>query len=122
MLVDYRQKGHEVELVGRGVEAGVDSYELKVTLKSGAVRRVFLDAATFLERKQVGQVSLSPDRKVAVEIRYGDYREVRGLHLPFAVDEERDAMGQTFAFYTDGIELDAPLDDALFRVPADASK
>ena len=122
MLVDYRQKGHAVELAGRRVEAGVDSYELKVTLKSGAVRHVFLDAASFLERKQVGQISLAPDRKVAVEIRYGDYREVGGLRLPFAVDEERDAMGQTFAFYTDAIELDVALEDALFRLPPDAAR
>jgi hypothetical protein len=118
MLVDYRQKGHTVEYAGRGTEAGVAVHKLNVTLKSGAVRQVLLDAQTMLERKQIGQVTLPPDRRVAVTVLFHDYRDVGGLKFPFAIDEDRDAMGQTFAFYVNEIELDVPLDDAMFRAPA----
>ena len=44
-LVDWKAKGHKVELVGRAALPGGTAYELKVTLKSGVVRRVFVDAA-----------------------------------------------------------------------------
>jgi hypothetical protein len=36
-LVDYKAKGHAVEYVGRERAGGIDTYKLKVTLKSGAV-------------------------------------------------------------------------------------
>jgi hypothetical protein len=119
MLVDHREKGHHIALAGRGVEAGVEVHRLEVTLKSGAVRHVLLDAQTYLERKQIGQLTLAPDlRKVGATLLFSDYREVGGLKFPFAIDDEREAMGQTFPIYVDRIELDTPLDDALFVPPA----
>lgn len=117
LLVDHRQKGHSVTYGGRGVDAGVDVHTLLVRLKSGAERRVLLDAATLLERKHIGQVTLPPERVVAATLLFHDYRDVDGLKFPFAIDEDRDAMGQTFAFYVDDIDLNVPLDAALFRAP-----
>jgi hypothetical protein len=118
MLVNSRAKGHRVTLAGRDVEGGLPVYRLEVTLRSGAVRHVLLDAATYLERKQVGQLTLPPDlRKVGATLLFGDYRDVGGLKFPFAIDDEREAMGQTYAIYVNSIELDPPLDDALFSVP-----
>lgn len=118
MLVDYQAKGHTVVYEGRGTEAGVDVHKLRVTLGSGAIRHVLLDARTMLERKHIGHVTLAPDRKVATTILFHDYREVGGLKFPFAIDEDRDAMGQTYAFYVERIDLDVPVDDAIFHPPA----
>ena len=61
-LVDYGQKGHSVELEGRATEAGIEVYRLNLHLKSGARRRILLDAATLLERKHIGTITLPPDR------------------------------------------------------------
>jgi hypothetical protein len=122
MLVNHVAKGHRVVLVGRGTEGGVPVHRLEVTLRSGAVRQVLLDATTFLERKQIGQLTLPPDlRKVGATLLFTDYRDVGGLKFPFAIDDEREAMGQTYPIYVRAIDLDAPLDDALFRAPPGAS-
>jgi hypothetical protein len=119
MLVNHRAKGHRVTLEGRGFEGGVAVYRLEVTLESGAVRTVLLDAESYLERKQIGQLTLPPDlRKVSATLLFSDYRDVGGLKFPFAIDDEREAMGQTYAIYVERIELDTPLDDSLFRPPA----
>ena len=118
MLVDAPAKGHTIALVGRTSDAGVDVYHLKVTLKSGAVRDVLIDAKTMLERKHIGHVTLPPDRKVATTWLFSDFRDVGGLQFPFAIDEDRDAMGQMFAIYVERIELDVPIDDAIFTPPA----
>jgi hypothetical protein len=116
-LVDYKAKGHTVEYVGREKAGGVDTYKLKVTLKSGAVRYVYLDAATFLERKQEGTMTL-PDGKVPVILTFGDWRDVEGVKFPFAIDEERVSFPpQTFAIYTERIELNPPVDEAMFKMP-----
>ena len=45
-LVDWKAKGHAVELVGTETLPGGPAHELKVTLKSGVVRRIWVDAAS----------------------------------------------------------------------------
>jgi len=117
-LVDYRDKGHAIALEGKARVAGADAYKLKVTMKSGAVRYVYLDAATLLERRHETTIELAPGRRVATTIDYSDWREVSGVKFPFAVEEERDAPGQTFVHYTKRIEVNVPLDDAMFRMPS----
>jgi hypothetical protein len=116
-LVDYRDKGHRVEYVGRERTGGVDTFKLKVTLKSGTVRHVYLDAATYLERKQEGTITL-PQGKVPLILTFSDWREVEGVKFPFAIDEERVSFPpQTFAIYTERVEINPPVDDAMFAMP-----
>jgi hypothetical protein len=116
-LVDYRDKGHTVTYAGRETTGGVDCHKISVTLKSGHVRQVFLDARTFLERKEVGTVTLPQVGKVEQVLVFSDYREVDGLMFPFAIDEERAAAGATYAIYTQTIELNPPVDDTIFKMP-----
>ena len=40
-LVDYRRKGHKVELLGKEKVEGVDAYKLKLTLKGGEVKYIY---------------------------------------------------------------------------------
>ena len=68
------------------------------------MRHVYLDATTYLERKQEGTMTL-PDGKVPVILTFGDWRDVEGVKFPFAIDEERVSFPpQTFAIYTERIE------------------
>jgi hypothetical protein len=117
-LVDYREKGHAIALEGKQKLGPTDVYKLKVTMKSGAERVVYLDAATFLERRHEGTIELGPNRRVKTTIDYGDWREVGGVKFPFAIEEDRDAPGQTFVHYTKRIEVNVPMDEALFRMPS----
>ena len=47
-LVDWKAKGHEVELVGTEALARGPAHHLKLTMRSGAVRHVWVDAASGL--------------------------------------------------------------------------
>ena len=51
-LVDYKSKGHQVELLGKEKVEGTDAYKLKVTLKNGDVQTIYIDADSFLEIKE----------------------------------------------------------------------
>jgi hypothetical protein len=117
-LVEYRDKGHAIALEGKQRIGQIDTYKLKVTMKSGAVRYVYLDAVTHLERRHEATIELAPNRRVATTINYSDWREVGGVRFPFAIEEERDAPGQTFVHYTNRIEVNVPMDDTLFRMPS----
>ena len=117
-LVDHKAKGHTVEYLGRQRAGGIDTHKLKVTLKSGAVRHVYLDATTYLERKQEGTITL-PDGKVPVILTFGEWRDVDGVKFPFAIDEERVSFPpQTFAIYTERIEVNPHVDDGMFAMPS----
>jgi hypothetical protein len=117
-LVNYRAKGHAVEYLGRERAGGIDTHKLKVTLKSGTVRFVYLDATTYLERRQEGTMTLPQAGKVPVILTFSDWRDVEGVKFPFAIDEERNSFPpQTFAIYTERIELNPPVDDGVFAMP-----
>ena len=48
-LVDYKAKGHQVELAGKETVDGAETWKLKLTPKGGDAQYVFLDASSFLE-------------------------------------------------------------------------
>lgn len=127
LLVDWKQKGHTVTFEGRSKVGTADAYKLKVTTKSGAVRDVYLDAATLLEAQVVGRMRLPQMDPRTKDFRYNDttlvfsdYRDVNGVKFPFSIDEERTGGGitQSFAIYTEKVELNVPIEDALFAPPA----
>jgi hypothetical protein len=126
LLVDWKEKGHTVSFEGREKLGTADAYKLRVTTRGGAVREVFLDAGTYLEAQMVGKARLPQVDPRTKDYRFNDttlvfsdYREVNGVKFPFAVDEERTGgpITQSFAAYTDKIEVNLPLDDALFAPP-----
>ena len=52
LLVDWKDKGHTVELAGRETLPGADAFKLVVKTKNGATRTIYLDASTYLERRR----------------------------------------------------------------------
>jgi outer membrane lipoprotein-sorting protein len=129
LLVDWKEKGHTVTLEGQEKVGTRDTYKLKLTTKGGTSRDVYLDAETFLEAQIVGKVRLPQMDPRTKEFRFNDtilvfsdWREVNGVKFPFSVDEERTGgpITQSFAIYTQKIEVNVPMEDALFAPPAGA--
>lgn len=120
LLVDWKEKGHVVALEGKEPLTGGEAYKLKVTTKGGAVRYVYLDAATYLERRQTGTIVLPNNRRENTTLDFSNYKAVDGIQFPFNIDEDRSGpqITQSFATYTEKIELNVPMDDALFATPA----
>jgi hypothetical protein len=119
LLVDWQQKGHAVTLEGREPMPGGDAYKLKVTLKSGLERMIYLDAKTFLERRHTGTLNLPGGRQFDVIISFDNWREVEGVKFPFDITEERTGKEPvvTLVTYTEKVELNLPIDDGLFATP-----
>ena len=85
-LVDYAAKGTRIESDGIEKVEGRDTYKLKLTLKSGDVTHVWVDAQTFLETKFEGQPRRLDGIYHPVEVYYRDYRNVNGLEIPFVLE------------------------------------
>jgi len=117
-LMDYKKKGNTVELVGKEKTAGKDSYHLKVTLKNGGVRHLYLDAGSFLGLRTVTKTTMR-GTEVEIESILGDYKEVDGLMFPFSIEQHpagNQGPGQKITFKK--IEPNVPVEDAIFKMPA----
>lgn len=119
-LVDYKTKGHTVELIGKEELEGTPVYKLKLTLKKGDVREIYLDADTALELK-VSSKRKTPGGEIDVDQFLGNYKPVNGLMFAFAIDTK--VKGQTVnQIVIDKIETDVPIEDPLFKMPAKAAE
>jgi outer membrane lipoprotein-sorting protein len=85
-MVDYAAKGTRVELDGMEKVEDRDTYKLELTLKSGDVTHVWVDAKTFLEAKMEGQPRRLDGTDHPVEVYFRDYRQVSGLMIPFVLE------------------------------------
>jgi outer membrane lipoprotein-sorting protein len=117
-LMDYKQKGNTIELIGKEKVEGTDAYHLKITLKNGDVRNLFLDADTFLAIKMAVKIT-TRGSEFELEIAIGDYKEVEGIKFPFSIEQHAvggQGPGQKVTF--NKIEINVPLDDSQFKMPA----
>jgi outer membrane lipoprotein-sorting protein len=118
LLVDYARKGTRVELAGTEQVEKKKTYKLKLTLKNGQQRFVWIDASTFLEAKVSGQPRKLDGRPHAVEIYSRDYRTVDGLKIPFVLETVVQGVKQTHRMVVRSVTVNPPLDDALFTRPS----
>src|SRR5262249_43643703 len=114
-LVDYKQKGNLVELVGREKVDGADAYHLRITLKSGGVRNLYLDANTWLAIKSDITTRMQ-GAEVQIETRLGDYKEVAGMMFPFSIEQHAVGTPNPSQKITlQKVEINVPVDDAIFK-------
>jgi outer membrane lipoprotein-sorting protein len=110
-LVNYKEKGYELELVGIETVGARKAYHLKLTSKEHRVQHIYLDAETNLEIKIVGDSQMGP-----VENELSNYREIQGLKLPFTMKTV--SAGSILSTTTvDSVELNPQIDNAIFNMP-----
>ena len=115
-LIDYKKKGHKVELIGKEDMEGTEVYNLKVTLKDGYVVNYYFDTKSFLELKSVAKTSFQ-GQDMEGETFYSDYKEVAGILFSHSVEMKLDGeTSQQVVF--EGIELNIDVEDDFFKMPA----
>jgi hypothetical protein len=110
-LVNYKEKGNTVELVGKEKVDKKDAFHLKVTSKEGQVTDEWVDAQTYLISKikvdmggQQGEISMS------------DYKEVDGVKFPNTMDIS--SPQGVITFVTNKIVVNGAIDETAFKRPA----
>jgi hypothetical protein len=117
-LVDYKEKGHTLELVGPDKVGEADAWRMKLALKNGTVRDVYLDASTFLEIQTVSKRRIRGDL-VEAESRLEDYREVGGILFPHLIRSGARGRPERQSLTVEKIEINPVLEDERFRIPAE---
>jgi len=116
-LIDYKEKGSKAELMGHDSVEGTDCYKIKLTLKNGDIRTYYLDTDSYLELKLETQTMIRGAQQES-ETFYGDYNQVEGIYFPFALESGRKGDTDRVKYTIEKVELNVPLEDKLFTMPA----
>ena len=120
-MIDWKEKGSQVEYMGTEDVDGTQAHKLKVTRKNGDVNYVYLDPEHFLEIRIVSQRQ-EHGAQVETETDLSDYEKVNGVFIPFSIEAAPKGASDKQKIIVEKAEANLPLDDTQFKMPATASK
>lgn len=110
-LLDYKTKGYVVEFIGNETMDDKPVFHLRVSRKTLPPQDLYLDGVTYLETK----MSTTIPGSGVMEVKFGDYRTVDGLTMPYSMQSYAASM-MVSEMKIDKIEFNVKLDDALFKI------
>ena len=120
-LVDWREKGHRVEYLGTEDIDGTLAHKLRITRKDGDFEYDWLDPDTMLEIRVERHAFIRGAEQVT-QSDLSDYEQVAGVWMPFASDSGAKGRPRTSHWRVERVEVNVPVDDALFHFPAPGVK
>ncbi len=115
-LLDADAKGTHVAIDGIDAVRGRPAYRLKLTLKSGLSRQVWVDAETFYDVKIDGMRRIG-DRNWPVETYFGDFRKVGKVWVPYESETAINGVHTMEHSHLAQVRFNVPLADSLFKLP-----
>jgi len=116
-LVNYASKGTRIKLEGMEAVEGHNAYKLKLTMKGGAERRVWIDATSFLELKIDGDPRKMDGKLHNVAIYCRDYKNENGVTVPHVLETVVEGVKQSHKMSIKQVAVNRPLADTLFAKP-----
>jgi len=120
-LIDHVRKGIKVSVEGMDKVEKHKTYKLKLTMKDGEIRHLWVDAKTFLERKIDGQPRKMDGKLRQVSVYYRDYHTEHGLKLPHEFETAVDGVKQSYKMHIDKVAVNQKMDDKLFEKPMEVA-
>ena len=109
-LLNYKEKGNTVELLGKEKAEGAECYKLKLTSKAGKVTTVFINTITYYRVKTVSTVNNNGE-ETEMETTYSDFKKIsEGYVFAFSSTNIRGTI-----IYS-AIEVNKPVDESIFSV------
>jgi hypothetical protein len=116
-LVDYARKGTKIKLLGMQAVEGHKAYKLRLTLKNGEERNLWIDAKSFLERKIDGDPRKMDGKLHDVAVYYRDFKSEKGLTMPHVLETVVDGAQPSHKLYIERVMVNQQMDNALFAKP-----
>lgn len=114
LFLDYKEKGHRIELAGTETMDGEKVHHLRVTKKNGQVAHHYISIETGLETRIVENFEQG-GLKVEVRQDLSNYQTVDGMQVPFTIKQYNN--GQLVGeFSLAKVEFNAPMADELFSL------
>jgi hypothetical protein len=116
-LLNYKAKGTVAASEGTERVDGRDTYKLKLTLKNGEVRHVWIDAQTFLDVKIEGAPRRYDGKMRTVVTYYHDFKPVDGLMIAHRLETRIEGVPGAENIYIEKVALNPPINDSVFAKP-----
>jgi hypothetical protein len=116
-LIDYQAKGIGVDFDGIDEVAGKRAYRLIVKLPSGAIRRWWIDAASFLDVKYERESHKPTGQSATVTVSFANYKSVDGLLIAYSIITGQESGKGTEAMMVEQVFLNRPIGDRVFSEP-----
>lgn len=113
LLLDYKERGHQVTFIGNETIDGVPVYHLRVTRKGGQIEHHYINADTGLEMRIVATLERT-GFKTELRTDLSDYREVDGLMFAFRIQQS--SSNEKAMVTLDRVVFNMPIDDEVFRL------
>ena len=114
-LMDYKNRGHKVELLGQEDIEGTKTFKIKLTGKDdNKATFYFIDTTNFLLVKSISNKE-TQGKQYDVATYYSDMKNINGLQFSFLLIQK--IQGQTFlSVKWDKIELNVPVNEKIFTL------
>jgi hypothetical protein len=110
-LVNYKEKGNTIELLGKEKVEKEEAFRLKITTKDGQIIEEFISTNTYMLVK----LKATTDGQEG-EISFSDYKEVDGIKFANTMDMTSQ-MG-ALSFITNKVSVNGKVDETIFKKPA----
>ncbi len=115
-LIDYKKKGHKVELLGKDELEGTEVFKLKLIKKNGREIIFYLDTETFIDLKTETTRIKKDGKEIKSESFSGNFKEVNGMMTAFSIKTKVNGMDMG-NIVIESIKYDEPLEDSFFKMP-----
>jgi outer membrane lipoprotein-sorting protein len=110
ILLNYKDKGHTVEYLGKEDVEGTEALKLKITLKSGRATTYLIDPKTYYVLRQTTKSTVMGQEQ-EITVNYSDYRKTDdGYVFPWGIANS--AQGD---LVVTKLEINKPVEATLFK-------
>jgi hypothetical protein len=86
--LDYKEKGHTVELAGKETIDGVECYKLNVTLKGGRKQTLFIDTQKYNVVRIISTAKVN-GQEVEQTVSFSNFQKLpEGIVVPMTITQQ----------------------------------
>ena len=116
-LINYKDKGSKIELIGKEDLEGSQVYNIKLTDKDNDLTNFYIDADSYLLVKQNDKIKVDT-KEITAESILSNYKQVNGVLFPYSIESKSpdNPMGNA-KIVVDSIEVNMTVGDSIFKMP-----
>lgn len=127
-FLGYKEKGYIIELLGKEVIDGAETYKIKLVkepvtidgIKEDNISYYFFDTENYVPIAVHSEIKSGQMKGQVSEIKFSDYQEVDGLYFPFTLIQGLKGQdGQSITL--NKIELNPTITEAMFQFPEETT-
>ncbi len=118
-LLNYKELGCTIELIGKEDLEGTEVYNIKLTNKDGDIENYYIDAASYLIIKSTSKMKRM-GKEISSETIYSNYKPSGDVIEAFSVESKMQGMDMgSQKIVIDKIEQNITIDDNMFKMPVE---